>query len=248
MFHFNYGAGGTDTQVYTLDAGMGLGNIGPFGDLNVHISFAQEDFNYGGGDVSNGVYTAKLGALSTSAINADNDLRLFADLQLDGYGVKTNVNDTYSDLAVDLGAAVNHKISGGKGLVSTGVMFDYVGGSSPVADDDFTIDNWTLLWNASVEAPVNDWLTIRSGLSKAIVARVYDRTNFYGDGHYFDNANENVQFSTGVGITWQNFTLNASVDAESLEDSITDVQPGRGIFFDNGNIVTVDTADLSYKF
>ncbi|MGH7738607.1 MAG: hypothetical protein ACREL1_00525 [bacterium] len=262
--HFNYGAGQntniggglTTDEVYSLDAGLGLNNVGPFGTLNIHAGYAIEGMTRGT-DKDSGIYTAKLGALAISDLDADNSLHLFADAQMDGFKFDNTYNAAnvdYSDWALDLGASVNRKIDGGKGLFSTGVILDYIAGSSPSDSADFNINEWNLVWNASLEAPVSDWLTLRTGLSKLIVARVYDRTNFYGDGTGYDNTSansnlgaDNVKFSTGFGITWQNFTLNASVDAASLEDSINNVQPGNGILF-AGTILTVETADLSYKF
>jgi len=249
--HFNYGNGASaGTNVFALSVGAGLGNVGPFGDLNVHADYEMENFEVANdpNEKSNGVYTAKVGALSTSSLSANNDLRLYADLQFDGFGVNNIPNVTYSDYGAVVGAAINQKIDGGKGLFSTGLSVNYIDGTSPHADADFEEAEWDVLWNTSLEAPVADWLTVRAGLTKDIIARLYDRgSGFYGDGSWLNNAGNNVRFSTGFGINWQNFTLNTSVEAESLENSITDVQPGRGIFY-TGDIVTVETADLSYKF
>lgn len=258
--HFNYASGNTDSgpdndtdlqvSVYSLDAGLGLSNIGPFNSLNIHAGYLTQSFNDHAGDKDNGIYNAKLGALATSALNPDNDLRLFADLMFDGYKIP-NFNDDLSDWNLNLGAAINRKIDGGKGLFSTGLILGYQSFTSPASSSNYKVASWDLLWNASLEAPVSDWLTVRTGLTKLIVSRVWDANNNWdNDGTYFDNSNDrsqNVQFSTGFGINWQNFTLNASVSAASLENSIQNIQPGKGILF-AGNILTVETADLSYKF
>jgi hypothetical protein len=87
-------------------------------------------------------------------------------------------------------------------------------------------------------------LTLRAGITKVLVQRTYDSE---GSPTYYDNGNGGVKFATGFGINWQNFTLDANVDVQSLENSISAVQPGRGLLF-AGDIVTVTTADLRYKF
>lgn len=244
--HVNYSEALTSGENWGLGVGLGLTGVGPFDKLNLHADYDKEWWS-GAGQTDQGIYTMKLGALGTSPLNSDNDLRVFADLQMDGYKIDYYTVD-YSDWGLDLGASINHKISGGKGFVSTGLILDYLNGSSPSASFDFNIVNWDLFWNASIEAPVADWLTLRSGLSKLLVARVYDRNDSYGNGVYYDNDGNNVQLSTGFAINWQNFTLDCNLDTSTLESSISNVQPGRGIFFSNGNIVTVTSADLRYKF
>lgn len=98
-----------------------------------------------------------------------------------------------------------------------------------------------------MESEVASWLTLRAGIQKAIVSRGYDSEDAVNE-TYFDNSRDDVKFSTGFGINWQNFTLDADVNVESLEeDSLADVEPGRGIFF-GGDLVEVSTADLRYKF
>jgi hypothetical protein len=246
--HFTYGDGGTETQVYGLSGGIGLGDVGPFGDLNVHLGYTGESSNYGSHD-HNYASTTTLGALTTSAINADNDWRTYLDLQFDGSNYNEDEpGNVYGDYAVQLGTALNHKIDSGKGLLSTGLLIDYLNAWSPSVDEGFAYEEWNLLWNASIEAPVNDWLTLRAGLTKDIVSRLYDKyRSYFGQPIYSNNADDNVEFSTGFAINWQNFTLDTTVSAESLENSINNVEPGRGIFF-GGEIVEVDEADLKYKF
>ena len=253
--HVNYGNNhGTgifwDDDSMGLGVGLGLGAVGPFSQLNIHADYdAGHMTRHDPTPVhDNGIYSIKLGALGQADLSTDNYARVFADLSLnqdnrtdwDGYN--------FSDFTALVGASCNHKVNGGKGLVSTGLIADYVGSSEK--GSGITEDIWNLVWTGSVESEVSSWLTLRAGIQKAIVSRDY----FSDPAQYFDSANDNVKFSTGFGITWENFTLDGDVDVASLENSIADVAPGNGIFFSNptgtndGNMFFVTSADLRYKF
>ena len=256
---FSYGSEFQDFEQVDnlgLSVGLGLTNVGPFNQLNFHADYNVVDATESEVQ-NNGIFTIKEGALASSDLDQDDSLKLFLDLRQDQFRATDEAIpaiDDISQFASDLGLSMNHKIQGGKGLVSTGLIFDYVSMSSkagvfPFTPEPFNIDTWILVWNASLEYPVLDWLTLRTGLAKAVVARAYDSINLEGNGIYYDGTGSPVAFNVGFGINWQNWILDANVDVSSLEDSINGVQPGNGIFFTNGDpIAQVVSADLKYKF
>ncbi|MGH7738608.1 MAG: hypothetical protein ACREL1_00530, partial [bacterium] len=129
--HFNYGTGDDADyarDVYSLDAGLGLDNVGPFGVLNLHASYALNNLTDPSdpNDKSTGVFSATFGALASSDLDAENGIRIFTDANFDGY--KAAEAPLALDLGywgVDLGGSFNRKIDGGKGLLSTGLTLGY---------------------------------------------------------------------------------------------------------------------------
>ena len=258
--HFGYGNNGLqnpiDADQMSLGLGLGFANVGPFSQLNLHADYqmVHATANAPTPIHDNGIYTIKLGALGQADLSTDNFARVFADFSLN----QDNISDitdpldyNFNDFTGLVGLSCSHKVNGGKGLVSTGLVFDYVGSSMKLADPfpGVTNDVWNLVWTGSLETQVFDWLTLRAGIQKAIVSRDYNSLPFTPGPTYTDNSNDNVNFSTGFGINWQNWVLDANVDVTSLENSINGVTPGNGLLFTNGNpIVQVATADLKYKF
>jgi hypothetical protein len=255
--HFSYGDNGVphgvQFETYGLGLGLGFTNVGPFGQFNIRAVYDKTNNTntlLSANNTDNGDFYGKLGALGQSDLDNASSIRAFLDLTM-GQMALMNIDDFDDDwVNVTLGAALTHKVNGGKGLVNTGLILNY-------EDSDFTMVNkptndgisWVLLWNGSVESQVADWLTLRAGIEKVLVAREYDSSpNPPTAPTYIDNATtQNVSFNTGFGVNWQNFTLNGAVSAGSLENSINNVQPGAGLFF-AGTIVTVTEADLRYKF
>ena len=238
--HFNYGEvfGTTQSENFGLSVGLGFANVGIFSQGNIHADFLMSNIT-SGTIKDNGIYTIAVGTLWQAGLDADNDIRLFGDMNQD----QTKISTT--DLAmtmIDLGTSINHKIAGGKGLVSMGLILDYEGGDEKNLSEN--ANTWAAIWNASVEARVADWLTLRSGIEKAIVARIYDSIE---SPTYQDGGATGVGFSTGFGINWQNWTLDVATTAGSLENSIQNIQPGNGIFF-AGDILQSLEANLTYKF
>lgn len=270
--HLNYGdtgVGNGDSTVSPAEAdkvglavGLGFTGAGPFDSLNVHVDYDTESITDVNNDSSknkdNGVYDVKLGALGQVNVSTDNFIKVFADASINQEDLKDlqgfNVNAT----TFDLGASCSHKVNGGKGLVLTGLILNYLGGqrtvyeTSPTPNEVDSQNEWDLVWNASLESELASWLTARFGLYAPIVSRAY----VFGDTpSYFSNVDNNVCFSSGFGINWQNFTLDAMINVESLENSIASVEPGNGLFFagangnaENGEIIAVEEADLHYKF
>jgi hypothetical protein len=250
--HLNYGDNGivTGNEAENFGVGIGLGfnAFGPFNQLNIHGDYAwlnQTDKGVSPAIHDNGVFTAKLGALASADVNADNSLRFSADLQMDQANTKDLDGWNYNQMSVVLGFACNHKVNAGKGLVSTGLLLDWTSGTW----DNGTKENyneWSLLWNGSVESEIiSNVLTLRAGINKALVARGYDNTD---SPTYFDQNRDNVSFNTGFGVNFGgNFTIDGTFNVSDLEDSLNALEPGSGVFFD-GQFVTIERADVRYKF
>ena len=238
--HFNYGEtfSAIQSENFGLSVGLGFANVGLFSQGNIHADFLMNKVT-DGAVKDNGIYNIEFGTLWQAGLDADNDIRLFGDMNQDQCNLSSH-NTSFT--LIDLGTSINHKIADGKGLISMGLILDYAGGSDKNSGEN--LDSWTAIWNASVEARVADWLTLRSGIEKAIVARIYDSTLAPT---YQENIWNNVGFSTGFGINWQNWTLDVATDVSSLENSIQNVQPGNGIFF-AGDILQSIEANLTYKF
>ena len=236
---------GTAVQAesWRLSAGLGEKDFGVFQEANFHLDLGKTtatQFNPYGTDA--GVYSLSLGTLMQSALSGDEDLRLFGDIELDqAIYPPSNLND--SDGEIDLGTSLNHKFKDGKGLVTTGLVFDYL--SAKFNANVNTLDSWLILWNASLEHQVADWLTLRAGLAYPFLARGY-----YSGGSkpYSSSSSGNVDFSTGFGINWENFTLDGAIKVSTLENSVNNVQPGTGLLFNNGNMFQVAEEDLKYNY
>jgi hypothetical protein len=225
--------------------------------LNIHADYAMQSLTNlaaapGVKNTDNGISTIKIGALGQADVNDTNSIRPFVDFEMDSDNQTDLSKFNDSDWDATLGASCVHKVNGGKGLVSTGLLVNFANatnkaiGATTTTETDEAI--WEIVWNGSVESQVADWLTLRAGIEKPLVSRYYQST---ATTTYVNNAAAAtpVAFNTGFGITWQNFTLNGMVSASSLENSINNVQPGNGLLFTNGNnIVTVEEADLAYKF
>jgi hypothetical protein len=229
----NYSATSSDSNPnYDRDMGINLGlglTADTFSQIDIHLRYDMGQQYALGKSTSNAPSVIDFGGLAQKDLDANNDLRMFADVNL---GSNAGYVANSSATTVMVGLAGNRKVNDGKGLVSTGLMINY-GSVTGFADD------CQLLWFGSVESKVADWLTLRTGGQ----ARLYDATG-----------NAGFAFATGASINWQNFVLDLNVNPASLENSITNVNPGNGLIFteNNGNldhaIVTVSQADLSYKF
>lgn len=239
--HLNYGDTfnnpGTQSQDWGLSAGLGFTNVGPFstGDIHVGYNMGSQTFPQ-----DHGISSITAGALFEGALNTDNNIRLFADAQLDNAQIAASPAPGYSDTLALLGVAINHKVSGGKALLNTGLKINYSGTNA-------TADEWSVIWDGGVEAQAYDWLTVRAGIAMPIFDRYYQAG---ASPSYKDNtlgAAGTAALGTGFTINWENWSLDTDVTVASLENTIAGVAPGRGIFF-NGTILTADEADLRYKF
>ena len=207
---------------YNRDMGINLGvglTANSFSQIDIHAGFDMGQAGVGSTSTANSPSAISVGVLAQNDLDANNDLRMFADVLLvSDRGFVANVSDTN----VDVGLAANRKVNDGKGLVSTGVEILYTNDTGVASD-------WGLDWFGAAESKVADWLTLRTGLK----AGIYDATAVVA-----------AAFKTGVDQLGE-FPLDLLCPT-SFENSITNVQPGRGIFFGGAaanNIVTVSEAD-----
>jgi hypothetical protein len=255
-FRVNYGDDGvggfTEKSVIGIAVGLGTKDFGPFNEANFHAGFelANVTYNSGAGFTDNGIYTAQLGALFSADAGNDTAIRVSGDVKLDQYDETDWDGEKINDVNVTLGLACNHKVNGGKGLISSGLLLYWEGGTY----DDGTaqgFNNWAAIWNASLEASVNNWLTLRAGIQKPLVVRAYSEPSNYDEADFGEGT---VIFTTGLGVTWQNFTLDGVINVATLESWLSGPNAGAGIFYpgtnggDGQGIVALTEIDLKYKF
>jgi len=203
-----------------------------------------------------------------------------------------DVDDTfiskYGDIIANVGLGCNHKVLDGKATISSGVVGSWVnadfkesattqdGNTAVVTNVDLPIDernydNWSLNWNANVEARVASWLTLRSGINRPVIWRQTEATT--NNTTYVGGSPTTTQktvtttdqyvggnFSTlsfGFGVNFENWELDGVANINDLESAIANVSPGNGLFFSNGNgnnngvagtIVSTYNADIRYRF
>jgi hypothetical protein len=245
----NTGVGGQETSAYGLNVGLGFKDAGPFSEANLHLELGLAPTNIPGDKEYMGTYTVKLGGLAQSDIDADTAMRVYADLRMDQDNVQQN---DYSDYGALVGIGCNHKVNGGKAVVSHGLAVDYLNitNGDPVPNNHNHINMWNLVWYGSAEVEATSWLTLRTGLVSVLVSRVYDDNA--GPTYYSNEANP--VWSCGFGVNWQNFVLDCNVNVSSLESLIANPEVGGGILYPSTNpsagtgIVNVVDADLRYRF
>jgi hypothetical protein len=256
--HVNYGdngIGGREVSVIGLDLGLGFKDFGPFNEANIHASYSMLDWTDVGSaapNADNGIFDIKAGGLIAADMGNDATLRLSADVLYNSTNEEDFYGDSSTGLNVLVGLGCNHKVNGGKAVVSHGLMIDW---ASLNYDDgtSYAANRWTILWNANVEAPVTNWLTLRAGIIKALLAREYNEPGF-GGAVYADADDNAVAFTAGMGITWQNFTIDGVINVSSLESWLSGPNAGAGIFYpgvnggDGQGIVALSEIDVKYKF
>jgi hypothetical protein len=256
--HVNYGDNGVgpsqiERMVLGLALGLGFTDFGPFNEANLHASYdlfsaTFEGFNGPGqNETDNGISTIKVGGLFSSDADDNTSIRLSGDVQLDNWNVEDSFGFSQSAFQVLLGLGCNHKVNGGKGMVNSGFLLNWMSGNFENTSVENASNAWALIWASSVETEVASWLTLRTGIQKAIVGRYYEENN----GYYDTNGWPNSVFNVGFGINWQNFVLDSQVNVSSLESLIAGPNAGAGIFYPGNNaqgIVSVAQADLKYRF
>jgi hypothetical protein len=260
--HVNYGDVDTNTfqrQTIGIGVGLGLTELGPFNEANFHANYAMLSSTFtpiSPDGESDGISTIKAGALLQADAGSDIAVRTFVDLVMNGTKIEEIAVDM-SDFGVVLGLSCNHSVNGGKGLVSHGLKLDYFNATDNEADTSMV--SYALLWNVSLETQVANWLSLRLGLVKTLLSRVYVEG---GVDPWFDDSlntppgaeNQDSIFTTGLAVNWQNFVLDCTLNAWSLERLIAGPNAGAGIFYPGGQgatgngIVIVSQADLKYRF
>jgi len=196
---------------------------------------------------------------------------------------ETNVYK-YSDIITTLGLGCNHKVLDGKATISSGFQATWVNSSFnesqttqngntavvtnvDVAADKYVDDEWSLNWNASVEAKLANWLTARAGINRPIIWRTGLTTT--NNTTYVANApttkqvvtsttdsyvgNSGSTYAMGFGVNFENWELDAAVNVGDFYNAVGTVAPGNGILFtnnnyNNGGILTTYNADVRYRF
>lgn len=222
-----------------------------------------------------GIHVLDLNANVRHDLSENDNVKLFASFTTGKFGVKDaeNVTPTTAnhykfsakESNIVLGIGENHSVAEGAGLVSAGVKFQslnytlqnevlYADGTVELGNGDKDKISMTAVpLFVSVEARVKSWLVLRAGTKYYAYSRMHYKhpetevggvdTN-EGWGTY---AND-LSFSTGFGLLWKNWTLDTVLDTNDLEDNLSNFQPGRGVFYDGGNMLTIVKADLKYKF
>jgi|GEM_PF-1943168 len=265
------------TENWGFSLGLGLPNFLGFKQASIHADYDVQftntpllsDFGFPGIPEfeNDGIQTFRIGTLLDSDLAKDTNLRLFGDMKLDQYKY-TELNTfyflssfgfpyppilDYNQNSIDLGASVNQTVFDGKGMLTSGLIFDYYAAKENAITSGQSQQSWDAFWNVAAEAEVADWLTIRTGIEFPLYSRdfgVIDPTGFGppGGNFYLSNTTPGtVAFSTGAGINFENFILDLKINESSLDASINNVNPGKGLFT-AGNMLTVGEADLKYKF
>lgn len=245
--------GGKDDGIYTVTAGALLqhdfnpdDNLRVFADWNLS-QFAAEDT----------IQVSQTGSYTASTAT--------------NYSASTN----YALMVATLGFGGNHKFSGGKSLLTSGFLVSFWSAKQTADENDKPqgqtasanysseqdLTTWDLAWNTGLEARLTNWLTVRAGIEKSLVnntdtkltttnpSSATQTVETTGDGSLNPTG---VQFHMGLGVNVEDWTLNTVISAQGFEQTIGNVQPGNGIFFDNhsgtgvGPIVTVLQADLTH--
>jgi hypothetical protein len=182
-----------------------------------------------------------------------------------------------SGFIVALGLGCDHKVNDGAAVFSSGLILGYASASSkptetisagaaaPVATDllvdELDASALNLSWRASVDTKVASWLNVRAGISKNIFNRttakaIGNRTIAVPVGTTATASSTGdptggSAFSTGFGIHWQNWVLNTTVTAASLEAGILTPNVGGGLLFPGTGgegLLLVSEMDLGYAF
>jgi hypothetical protein len=255
----NYGDSqtyGSNVNEYAQDLGInigaGFGAVGPFNSLNAHLGYQMGAYNSNNNVKDNGISTLPFGLLGDINLDANNTLRVFLDGQMDQFALQTvNLATNYTEKDAQshflLGAAINKKISGGKGLASLGLFADYgdweYTSTQVAGSPKYDYAYWDLIANFSVETPVSSWLTWRAGLTRQFFSRNWynngGNAESYGDNWTSGNTSHSgyAMFNTGFSINVENWTLDAYLSSAALENWLGDPSAGFVIndYGQNGN-------------
>ena len=224
-----------------------------------------------------GAHTLDLNVDLRHDLGENDNLKVYASFVSDTFGLKGLMQDTphndsgtlkTTNMDLGLGVGVNHSVAEGAGLVAGGIKaematrkdtadtidnngVEYFGAEKAAFNNVLQEEKTTTLSLPvfiSVEAKVKSWLTLRAGAKYFLYdnSHVTDTYTLATDEIYSSVANT-FSFSTGFGMNWKNWVLDGVLSTNQLEDSINQVRPGAGVFF-NGTMATVAKADLKYKF
>lgn len=214
-----------------------------------------------------------LGKLATKELyqwdsNADGDYA-------DGGDDDDTRNTEYKNTDLRLNVAKNYVVNDGRGKVVAAVGLAYR--TQEFTDEVMQFDSgdarreetyynnsnfksFQVPFNVGAEQQLFSWLTARVGASTNLFASfTSENTSRDGDGsnnvtlpetevYETSDAFTNVTFTTGLGATWNNFTLDVLLDQTYFENTvINNLQIGRGIFY-AGDQLLIAKAEAKYKF
>ena len=250
-----------DNGIYTITLGaLGVNSIDKDTNLNVYLDGAMNNFatktSFKTDGDGSGSYTDNAADSDYENTTSYNEIVVAL-----GFGCSHKVNDGAAMFTSGLNAGFLTGNSKATEQNSVGTAAAVV---TDLNTDELDFSQLNLAWRASVDTKVASWLNVRAGISKSLFNTsnyklIGNRTaagplqgttatsQFTGDvaGQTGTTA---TAFSTGFGIHWQNWVLNTTVTAASLESSLSYPAPGNGILFDNGNWFSVAEADLGYAF
>ena len=243
-----------DNGIYTYSAGLLLQHDFDNEENNVRIFGDWYSNQFAGAD-----------KVQMSTIGNFNDINAVNYLASNQYNLTLTM----------FGFSGTHKFDDEKSLISSGLLVSYWNSKQTASETDKPVSvtsstsygaendvNITSInWNIGLEAQFTDWFVFRAGIEKFI----YDNTQTKytindppapativtttGDS---SDPLDGVMFSTGFGLNMNNWKLDLVASAGSLEQTLQNLQPGNGIFFDNhsgtgtGPIVTIVEAELSH--
>ncbi len=244
-----------DNGIYTITLGaQAKSNLDQ--DTNFHY-FVDGSLNQLDSKDSLMKYQADLGPHQTGA---DEDFELVTD---------------HNSLNLEGGLGCNHKVNNGGALFSLGLVANFISSTDQLSETSQAgtattavngnggkqdLNNLNVVWNGSADVKVTNWLNLRAGLSEHLFDRDQTKNTVYtynAGGTLTNTAITNINgdsfagatsFSLGFGIHWQNWTLDGDITASSFENTINNIQPGNGLFYSNGNLLTTSEADLRYNF
>ena len=197
-----------------------------------------------------GVDEIRVNGLGVSKISDTTSGRTYLNIRIDNLGVNSTTNTTslagvnnalgdqiaqtnaYSDLNINLGYALSHKVLDGKALVIaslTGIFDDRkwtytaaenAGGSTSEtllganSGESEELSALVIPFNVAIETPLFDWMKARIGVSKNIFVsateKIVQPTNINGAGTAFQTNNVG-QESEDPGTLYQNINTFAGV-------------------------------------
>lgn len=216
---------------------------------------------------------ATLGKLATKELfkvdqNFDGDF-------VDAFDFDDTRNTEYKNTDLRLNVARNYVVNDGRGKVIAAAGLAYrkqdftdqvmVFDSGDARREEIYYNNssfksFQVPFNVGAEQQLFSWLTARVGASTNLFASyTSENTSRSGDGsnnvtlpetevYETSDAFTDVTFTTGLGATWNNFTLDVLLDQTYFENTvINNLQIGRGIFF-AGDQLLIAKAEAKYKF
>lgn len=208
--------------------------------------------------------------------------------QFDGNGdgsITSNAADRKGDVTaknsatdITLGLGCNHKVNDGAALISGGLKVNISSSSAEITGtqqnggvatatllaygtDKSEASNMSVPVYLSVEGKLLKWLTLRTGVSKALFAANKTTATNYLDPNATVTANTDTSvtetkstvtgaltYNSGLSVAYKNWTLDGVIAAGTMEAKLRSGDAGAGLLYAPGTVVTLTTLDLRYKF